>query len=680
MDARFPFVLAAGLALALASPASAGPDPTTITNLAELAPAHTIGYLELSRPDGQAREVRALLDGSCLQAPDALGAGRRQGRGEGQAVQAISAILSPEVIDELGDWSGGLLALTGFTKNGFPEIVAVLLTGKGRLAPLSFRVWLAGADDVTAIDRIENVTIYQVGKGPSGNSYRATSWGLGRPAPSLALRGLAGPSLRVALRPSLVLAEEKREEKERPEWGMFCAQMPGALIAGSTPGVVADMVRRLRGKQAGPSLAGVSAFREASALRDRPGLFGYLDLAALDLWVSGRRLRERARRREEIRRQHEAYREQTLPGQKKPGPEQLVRDLRQAEEEYRRDSRPWDVFRELVNPTGLRFLAASGSLHRGDFSWRMQARLRDGQSCPLLEVLSDAKLSDELLRAAPADAFVLLGLPMSDASAALKRAIRLAGSVTDEVPQSFLCRAAMQLKLRLLEDMASKVKGVALAAGLEASGDPRPVLLVEAVDAEAVRHLMVRLPHLFDLDLEDARPVLHKIDSQTVHSLTEDENSSGSLPPHFGRHGKVLVLGWNRRYVAATLKNAGRKKKVLGLSRTLSTVRGEGPVSVLGLLSCRQYLEDIVKLGSEKEDLSDRDVQERNYLRELSAPMAAMPPTLFVVKRQPNGASFEVRQGELRTASVTVIDIALAWLAEHARNRQRWQMGGRVVR
>jgi hypothetical protein len=205
---------------------------------------------------------------------------------------------------------------------------------------------------------------------------------------------------------------------------------------------------------------------------------------------------------------------------------------------------------------------------------------------------------------------------------------------------------------------------VAVATALNHAGDLQPVVLIEAADADAARRLEALVPRLFGLVLGEVEVKGYKIDGQSVRSVDESEDSSTGLPPHYGRHGKVLVLGWNRRYVAATLKAAGRKKDLLGLPRALAAVHREGAVSALGLLACRAFLEDVRTLKAEKEEPTEEDRRECNYLRELAAPMATMPPTLFVLKRRPDGALFEMRQTELRTASATVFDILLPWLAE----------------
>ena len=149
-------------------------------------------------------------------------------------------------------------------------------------------------------------------------------------------------------------------------------------------------------------------------------------------------------------------------------------------------------------------------------------------------------------------------------------------------------------------------------------------------------------------------------------------------PAHYGRRGKILVLGWHRGRVAATLRDSAQKKDLLNLSRGQATVDAEGPVSAFGLFSGRQLLAALTRLGSEADNQTPSDLRALRYLREMSTPMATMPPTVFTVKRLPDGVRVEFRQSELPAASATVVDMALTWLldeeAASAIFNNRWRM------
>ena len=129
----------------------AGSAAAEVNDLADLVPAHSLAYLELHDPPRLARELHALVEGSYLQHPASFFAHHGKKRGKSNEDAFILAWLgSPEFIDELGDWQGGCMALTGFTKNDYPEITGVLRTGKSRMLPLGLRMALAASGEVRA--------------------------------------------------------------------------------------------------------------------------------------------------------------------------------------------------------------------------------------------------------------------------------------------------------------------------------------------------------------------------------------------------------------------------------------------------------------------------------------------------------------------------------------------------
>jgi hypothetical protein len=137
------------------------------------------------------------------------------------------------------------------------------------------------------------------------------------------------------------------------------------------------------------------------------------------------------------------------------------------------------------------------------------------------------------------------------------------------------------------------------------------------------------------------------------------------MPNYYARRGRALVLGWDPESVALSLEGRGLQGADLkDHPRALAAPRREGRVSSIGLLSGRQWLAQTVRLLAEREECPAEVTRTMNYLREMSTPMATMPPTVFSLKRQPSGARLEVRQTDLRAASTTVIDILLTWLTE----------------
>jgi hypothetical protein len=604
------------LTLSLAAPASAGPvrpiGSAERKSMAELLPAHTLAYLELHDPRLLAQELRALLQGSLLEEPNRFLTVLRgqKGKQDGEELATFAALWGPEVLGEFGDWEGGALALTGFSCTNVPEIVAVLRPGRSRTAALAFRLLLANANARPA-GRAEGTDLF-------------------------------------------VLDGDAEDEDELPTHGLFCAQVPGALVMGSTRGAVSAMLHRLRGKSTEPTLADRRAFREAAdALSDRPGLFAWVDAPEL------------ARQIDEVI----ARQKRKAEGGKGKSGEKVI-DLLDEE-----GIREWAVVKALLNPGGMHWLAAGCGLRRGEVNCRLEMRLKEGETCPLAGWSPDRPVSDEMLAAVPSGAFALLAVPVSDGAAVVRWLLQLADSAhaasgEDGPSPGKQAREdpVVSLALSLVEQTLARVRGVAIAPQIRKDKDDdidfSAVLLVETADEKAALALQDLLKLLYLADSRGQKAKAAKVDGQTVWSMEEYKAASvGDLPHHFGRRGKVLVLGWRAAEVAAALKGRNPKTPLLGLTRAEETVRQEGAVSAIGLFSLRHLLREMLAFADRRH--KEVDAEEMLIVRllgEMSGPMVAMPPTLCALTRQDGRIRLEMRQAELRTASLTFIDTGLSLL------------------
>src|SRR5262249_29268227 len=146
-----------------------------------------------------------------------------------------SMFAGPEMVAEFGRLRGGAVALTGFNSDLEPEIVGILLSGNSNGPTFIMRTALTVDPWMRRVEEYEGIGLYR----------------------------------------------EKRQDFRKKEAviaefsGPTYALLPDGLIIGSSTDSVKDMIRRLKGRTSDPSLASVSAFRNAAALRDKPGLFGY---------------------------------------------------------------------------------------------------------------------------------------------------------------------------------------------------------------------------------------------------------------------------------------------------------------------------------------------------------------------------------------------------------------------
>ena len=159
-----------------------------------------------------------------------------------------SLLLSPEMINECGRIQGGMVAVTGVTKDG-PEVVGVVLAGESNFPTFYVRAMLTADFNVRTVTEVEGVRVYRE-----------------RRQNFIAAPAVAGAA------------------PAAPQWvdqGPFMALLPSTIVLGSSVESVQDVVRRFKGKSSGPSLASVAAYKEAVKQRDKPGFFAYADLAAL---------------------------------------------------------------------------------------------------------------------------------------------------------------------------------------------------------------------------------------------------------------------------------------------------------------------------------------------------------------------------------------------------------------
>ena len=231
----------------------------------------------------------------------------------------------------------------------------------------------------------------------------------------------------------------------------------------------------------------------------------------------------------------------------------------------------------------------------------------------------------------PGDAFGLFAMPLPDGPAALNRLLKLAdayaGGQDDKIPppSKTLRELEMRLKLHLDRDVLAKIKSAGVAVHLvgkpEKEAGLHPLFVVEAVSDDAAKDLEAVLPRLYGAGGKTAEPKRHILEGQNVRFLMDEAADSDMKgpPAHYGRHGKILVLGWHRGRVAATLHDCTREKDLLNLPRGLATVDAEGPVSALGLFSCRQLLSHFTYIASQAENQGAAHLRMIRYLREMSA-------------------------------------------------------------
>ncbi len=413
-----------------------------VKDTAELFPAHTLAYLEVRHPDQLSRELAELLKGSYLDDLPAALAKFRDLPGHDARFFKLDDELAlfafPEVLAEFRRFQGGAVALTGFTKENEPEIVGVLLPGDSNIPTLVLRVYLAFEEDIRIVEEVEGVKIYR-------EKHEGADGGL--------FGQFTGPAFAVA---------------------------QGAVIIGSTSDSVKDVIQRIKGKTSEPALTSKTAFKEAAKVRERPGLFGYADVAGL------------ASRLDEV--------------------------LKDKDADY---APQWSMIKTILNPKACRYATASLSLHNGNVDCQAQLILEPGQTSPLLELLPDKKANPELLHALPKDTLLALSASVTGGekrwATFLKLADELAKAEDDAVeilPSKAVADAEAKLKCNIGKDVMATITGAALVfhapSKPEKGQEPLPMLVISTDNILTAKLLERTLPKFFSLPNNGEVPVPEK--------------------------------------------------------------------------------------------------------------------------------------------------------------------------
>ena len=335
--------------LLVAVPAMAQPAP--VKDPAELFPPDTLLFAELTQPAAVSDHIAGLLHGSVFDDVPAYlekwyeKHGENNFFSEGRVLSIFSAFLSRETLAEAKRLQGGAVALTGVNKKGNPEIVGFLLTGDSNVPAFIMRMVLASAPPsfIRKAGQVEGVTIYRE---DSARRFQPV-------APMGAVP-----------QPADVEA-------------VHFAQLPGVVLVGSSQESVADVIKRVKGKEKRPSLAGAASFREGEALRQRPGIFLYANPSR--------------------------------------GAEQIDAILKTIPNGN--ESPTWVVAKDLLNPKAIHSLAASLTLGEGSLDLQLAAKLEPTQASALFDLIGDQQVNAAALQAVPRDAAFALTLPLADGAA-----------------------------------------------------------------------------------------------------------------------------------------------------------------------------------------------------------------------------------------------------------------------
>jgi hypothetical protein len=610
-----------------------------IKDTAELFPAETLAYLEVRHPERLSREVAALTKGSSLEnLPSTLAEFRekydndRNMRWRTMDVAMWGTFFGPEMIAECGRFQGAAVALTGFSQDEGPEVVGVLLAGESNLPTFVVRVILAEQDTMRKIGACEGVTLYR----EKGEDFR----GVRPPAPA---PGVPPP-------PPVI--------RER---GPTYALLPGAIVIGSTTDCVKEVIKRIKGKTADPSLAGLRAFKDAAKQRDKPGLFGY---------ANGN----------EISQQIDKY----LKKEKEhAGPEVAT---------------TWaSMIKSVVNPAAFRTVAASWTLENGDMELRVDADLDPKQKSPLFELLADKKIQPELLHFLPRDGQVSFTMSLADGDKKLDQLLSVLDAMSKEgalpeerYPGKVIKDLEEKMKFSLAKDLWPNVTAAAVSLGVgEAERHSMPALTIAlgAKDADAAKLLQEKtVPKLMGMMFlsgeAEPKATVEKIDGREITHL-----SAEGITLHCGHHEATLVLGVDAKVVAQALADGSKKAGLLGDAKVAEAVKEVNEAQLVGVWSLGRSLSAFVNFqgtgvarpvrpGGPPPDKDAKPKSGENSLtKQFLKDSDSQAPAVISLVRKPEGLTLQVRQPGLKGFSAK----AISYVVETALRRSVGADDGRSL-
>jgi hypothetical protein len=591
----------------------------------ELLPAQTLACLELRQPARLSREVAVLVKGSSLEdLPRRLAKQRADKEGDmrfryswqREMLGMVGMFLSPEMLDEAGRIRGGFVALTGFAKDGTPEVVGVLQSGGSNFPGMYMRAFLSFAQP-RLVGEVEGVPLFR----EMSYSY--------------------------ATKPAAAGALPQMEQRES---GPVMARMPGLLLFGSTVDSLKEVIRRAKGKNGDVSLTSVRAFKSAATLRDRPGLFVYVDMAGLEA---------------------------------------------QLDEHTRQPGHPLGraraVLKTVLGKESVRNLTASLTLSGGNLEWQVRANLNDKADSPLLGLLPDTAARRELLHFAPKDALLALTGGLGEGEKRWKTLLnlldaldRFEGHGEANRPSKMIGELEEKLNLHIGKDVAAQLSGAGLVVHRDWGRDlNRWTLLLRAVDADAADKLEKHgLPRLLSLgDRKIRLAVEEEVQGQRIKTVP---NNGGAPQFHYGRRGSVFVIGPDPYLVAASLAAGGKKEGLLGETRTADAIKEiDERAAMVGVVSPGQAIVDVFALMRQivgqprmapakmkamppgapaappaaPPQPPEESAEEAKIKAELRKAFEPLPPMTFSLNRQPDVLLLEMRPIALRRVVPRLLDV-----------------------
>jgi hypothetical protein len=603
--------------LCVAAPTARAAPPADV---ADLFPAETLAYAELHNPAELGPQLAALLKGTPLEDGIALVEGKKkaakvpQDLGGLRDLGELSLLASPEVLAEFRRLGGVAVGVVGFNDRGDPEVVLAVLTGDSAVAALAARAFLTTSTKLRKVTVVSKVPLFQ---------YRP-------PGVEFDQNGA----------PKLATDKPPTEGAHEPTF----AFTPGLFAVGTSAAALAPVIKRFLGEEK-DALRGTDGFKAAAAEYRKPGLFVYANPADLFAKVDA------------------AGRARGTPF----------------------DSELLAGLKLTANPKALRSVAGCARFRDGGVAVTVGATFDPAQKSPLWDFFAGPPAKVDALYHArkPAPFAATVNLPEKDRAAALLGFLdalakstgdlgRLPGDVIKDLQQ----KQAVPDPAALLARVRAVTVVVPAGPELPKDAKPLPLFVLHLDDAAAAGAWEEFLPKLVGEIAGDdpPRPSSETVGGVKVLSLTA-AGLPWKSPLHYARRGAVLVLGQDRKLVAAAVA-ADAGTSVAGGDKPLEVPAGE--VVLLGALRFGALVTALDSPAAAPERKNDPPRRGRfrpdsgppeEFLKELEkargaflAAVGELPPAVVSVRRSGAELRFEVFQPKVQNGGLTpVITAGVNW-------------------
>jgi len=600
------------------------------TDIADLFPAGTLAYAEVTKPAATADVIAALVKGTLL--ADSLGFTHdRRDKiariGQMQAISRSSALtlfMSPEALAELKRIRGAALGLTGFDpKTGAPQFAFVILTGESNALGLLARTYLLTSSDVRRVGKVDDVAVYQ-NRAPTGGVV------------------------------AIDIDEHERIEKpiekpvEKPAEPQVVAEgqnettylyAPGLIVVGSSKSAVADVYRRFRANlKMSPALGSSTAFAQVAELRKQPGVVFFAQPPAFE----------------------KAY------DQARSFPAARIFNA--------------ELFafgRFLLVPKQIPILAGRLDLASKSISLTLTVEHQDPASSPFMALLASPNADATRLRLGipgqPWGATVTLPAKENRAATVLAFCDAIAKSQGKLGPLPSEIAKESAKDSMAFEPLLATVSAVTLSQPssqqLPKNVPNLPLMILHLEDEAAAKKWESSLPKLCSIltSTEAAEPTSETIGNVKVLSLIWRMDAKPAMPVHFVRAGSDLVFGLDRKQVAAVVASEASVK-----SPVETTVHD---ASILGYCRSQLWLEPLLVSALSKAPQAQqtyyRQVEPRisdtsplavRVRANLTKALATVPPLAVRLSRKEKSLRVELSIADVQPALPKVVEAWLIWL------------------